>query len=51
MTNIKFNSSRLTITNGLTIGYRRRPKHIMLKTLVSMMTIGTLGYAVIDFII
>jgi hypothetical protein len=51
MTNDTFNPSRLAITNGLTNGYRRRPRYIVLKTLVAIMTIGTLGYAVIETII
>ena len=51
MTNNTFNPNRLAITNGLTNGYRRRPRHVVLKTLVAVMTIGTLGYAVIETII
>jgi hypothetical protein len=51
MTENTFNPTKLAITNGLTNGYRRRPRYIMLKTLVSVMTIGTIGYAAFGFII
>lgn len=51
MTENTFNPNKLAITNGLTNGYRRRSRNIVLKTLVSMMTIGTLGYVMLIYIV
>ena len=41
-----FDPSKLVMTNGLSQGYQRRPKYIVVKSMVLLMTSITLAYVV-----
>jgi len=46
MNDQSFDPSKLVMTNGLTQGYQRKPKYIMVKSTVLLMTSITLAYVV-----
>jgi len=50
MNDQSFDPSKLVMTNGLTIGYQRKPKHLMVKSMVLLMTCGSIGYLCYQFL-
>ena len=51
MNDQSFDPSKLTMTNGITPGYQRRPRHLVMKTLVTLVTVGSLSYLVYGYVV
>lgn len=51
MNDQSFDPSKLTTTNGISPGYQRKPRHLVLKTLVTAVTIGSLSLVVIGYMV
>lgn len=46
MNDSTFDVSRLSITNGLSSGYRKKKQNVQIKAIVTLMTFGALVYVI-----
>ena len=51
MNDQSFDPSKLVLTNGLTQGYQRKPRHLIVKSLVTVVSVSTVGYLAIGYLV